>query len=157
MNDINEYSGDNLGGIIRFKFIPVTDVESIASPIDHVITTPVILKTDKRWFSAYATMGTIGYTEASEQTANGGLFKRQLVAIIPKDDKDKAKLFNKMRNQRFIVDYVDSNGLRKLIGSLEEPVFFSSTQNTKTEMPGRNEHSISFYGTGTHKAFIYDF
>lgn len=157
MDDINEYSGDNLGGVIGFKFIPVTDVQSIENPIDHVITTAVVLKTNKRWFSAYATQGTIGYSETSEQTAHGEVFKQQLVAIIPKDDKDKAVLFNKMRNQKFIVDYTDSNGLRKLIGSLEEPLFFSSSANTKTEMSGRNEHSITFYGTGTHKAFIYDF
>ncbi len=157
MNDIDEFDGDNLGGIIRFKFIPVTDVESIDNPIDHVIATPVILKTNKRWFDAYATKGTIGFTEVPEKTANGDVFKLQFNAICPKDSADRSNVFNQMRNQRFIVDYTDYNGLRKLIGSLEEPLFFSSSLNTKTEVVGRNEHSISFYGESSHKAYVYEF
>jgi hypothetical protein len=157
MKDIEQYKNDNLGGIVKFKFIPVDDVESIDIAIEHIITTPVVLKENKRWFDAYATLGTMQYTEVQEKTPSGDIFKCQLVAAIPKDWADISDQLNKMRNQRFIVDYTDSNGLRKLVGSIDEPLFFKSELNTKNEAAARNEHIITFFGESSHKAYIYEF
>ena len=157
MNDINRHEGDNLGGVVSFNFIPVQDVESLTMPIEHRIVEPLQLKTGKYWYCGFATLGTIGFTEESQQTPNGEVYKQKFAAIRPKDDKDISLLLNEMRNQKFIIDYTDANGQRKLIGTTDEPLFFSSVLNTKTSVAGRNEHTLIFYrDDATHKAYIYD-
>jgi hypothetical protein len=156
MEDLNQLKNDNVGGIIRFNFIPVQDVDSIVMPVNNKVLEPLEVKEGKRWYCAYATLGTIGYTEEQSDTDNGGIFKRKFTAICPQDNDEMTDTLNAMRNQRFIIDYMDANGLRKLVGTIEEPLFFTSTLNTKTDMRGRNEHVISFYGDASHKAYVYD-
>ena len=156
MNDIKKPSGDNIGGLIRFNFIPYEDVESIDMPIDGKVTIEVELKEGKQWYCGYGTLGSMSYTETPSENMNGAVFSKLLSAVCPQDGEENNALFNEMRNRRFIVDYTDSNGLRKLIGSIEEPLKFNATLNTQTSMPGLNAHAISFYGEGTFKAYIYD-
>lgn len=155
MNDINQPFGDNLGGVLRFNFIDVNDIESIDVAVNSMVLQAVTLKTAKQWFAGYGTRGSIGYSETPEITNAGTLYKRQFVAFCPKDGPDNDDLFNEMRNKQFIIDYTDGNGLRKLVGSLEEPLFFSATLNTKTNTPELAGHSISFYGDATYKAYVY--
>lgn len=156
MRDINKPSGDNLGGVLRFNFIDVNDVQSIADAVNSTVSTAVTLKTAMQWYEGYGTLGSIGFTEIPEMTGAGTLYKRQFVALCPQDGEDINDLFNEMRNKQFIIDYTDSNGLRKLVGSLEEPLNFAATLNTKTNMPELAGHSISFYGDASHKAYRYD-
>jgi len=156
MEDLNELKNDNIGGIIRFNFIPVQDVQSISTPLNNKVLEPIEVKEYKRWYCAYATRGTMGYTEEQTDTPNGNIFKRKFVAVCPQDSDEMCDTLNLMRNQRFILDYTDANGLRKLVGTIDEPLFFTSTLNTKTDMNGRNEHAISFYGDASHKAYVYD-
>jgi hypothetical protein len=156
MNDINEFFGNNLGGVLRFNFIPVAHCVSIDMPIKGKVLKPVEVLTGKRWFSGYATLETIGFAEPSELTDNGTIYKPKFTAIVPKDSAEATHLFDQMSNGRFLLDYTDSNGLRKLVGSLDEPLFFSADLNTKQNIAGRNEHLINFYGTTTNKAYVYD-
>lgn len=156
MDDVKQFSGDNIGGLLRLNFIPVSDIESIDEPYEHRITVPVELKENKRWFSLYATLGTMSFTESGSKTSDGELFDKKITATCPKDRADISALFNEMRNEQFVIDYTDTNGERKLVGSLEEPLQFSSNLNTKEGIEGRNEHVISFFGVGTHKSYFYD-
>lgn len=156
MNDIKQPSGDNLGGLVRFRFIDINDVESIEDAINGKVLTEIELSDGGQWFTGYGTIGSMGYTETPSENPNGTVFARQFTAVCPQDGEDNNALFNEMRNKRFILDYTDSNGLRKLVGSISEPLKFSATLNTQTNMPGLNSHTINFYGDGTHKAYIYD-
>lgn len=156
MNDIKEYSGNNLGGILRFRFILSDDVETYGTPDNHRIIEPLQLKTGKYWKDAYATLETIGYTEKPESSKHGEVFKCSFVGVTPQDSPENAHNFNAMRNGKFLVDYTDSNGLRKIIGSIDEPLSFKSSLNTKQKIADRNEHVFEFYATITHKAYVYD-
>ncbi|OFY87859.1 MAG: hypothetical protein A3F72_03020 [Bacteroidetes bacterium RIFCSPLOWO2_12_FULL_35_15] len=156
MDDITLFEDDNLGGIIRFKIAKADDVESIDDAIDGAITTEITLKANCRWYEVYATLGTIGYAEPTEDTNSGTVYKRNISAFSPKDTIEKTKIFNEMRNGKFIVDYTDSNKLRKIIGSIEEPVRFKYSLNTKSNIPELAGYNISFFGDGTHPAYVYD-
>lgn len=155
MKDINRPLFENLGGIIKFNFVPIEHVDSIDIPIKGIITQPVSLASGKQWFSGYGTLGSISFTETPEKTNAGELFKRVFTAFCPKDDEEIDTLFNEMRNMQFLLDYTDSNGLRKLIGSIDEPLKFSASLNTKSQMQELAGHSISFFGDGTHKSYVY--
>lgn len=156
MNDINRLEGDNLGGIVRFKFIPVDDIRIIDDAVAGVVSVEITLQASKKWFCAYATLGTMGYTESPTNSSAGTIFSRQFSAFIPKDSAEINAQLNEMRDVRFVLDYTDSNGLRKIVGSIEEPLNFSSSLNTQSDMPGRNGHNIVFSGDATHKAYVYD-
>lgn len=157
MKDIKEYQNNNLGGLLKFKIIPVEHVSSIDIANNHVIEKPVVLNQGKYWYDVYATLGTIGYSETQKETENGSQFECVLSAVVPKDETINAHNFNTMRNQKFIIDYTDSNGMRKLVGSKEEPLFFKSEFTTKEEVAGRNQHRIIFSAITSHKAYVYDF
>lgn len=156
MNDIKPFSGDNIGSIKQFSFIPVTDVESIDFPIKGKIVKPILLKSKARWYEGYSTLETALFTEPSEQTANGTIFKPKFVGVVPRDSAELTALFEEMKNARFILDYTDRNGIRKLVGSIDEPLFFTSELVVPSAVAQRNQHNITFYGITTEKAYVYD-
>lgn len=155
MEDFLYKKEDNLGGVIRFNIVRVSDVQSIDNAISHKINSPIVLKTGKRWYCGYGTMATLSYAEPEESSSAGPLYKRVFSGFFPKDDAEIDLLFAEMRNDRFIIDYTDSNGLRKIIGSLAEPLRFTSSLNTKQQTSELAGHSFTFYGDGTHKAYVY--
>lgn len=156
MNDINKFSGENLGGLIRFNFAVVSDILTIEEAVDSKISKVIKMKPGTRWYSGYATLGTMSFTEPTEETNAGPIYKRSFNAFCPKDDEEKTDLFARMRNEKFILDITDSNCLRKIIGSINEPLSFKSTLNKKANMPELAGYAISFFGDGTHPSYIYN-
>jgi hypothetical protein len=156
MRDFIQPFSDNLGGIITFKFIPSEDIDTIEMALNGVIEQEITLKSGKQWYCGYGTLGTIGYTEPGEESPAGTVYKRAFTAFYPKDNSEMNFLFQEMRNRLFVIDYRDSNGLRKVVGGIEEPLKFLSALNTQTDVPGRSGHNISFYGDGTYKAYTYN-
>jgi len=156
MDDINRFEGDNMGGLIRFDFALAKDIESIEEPVDSVICGAVIMKPGTRWYCGYATRGTIGYTEPTEDTSAGPVYKKSFSAFCPKDDQEKTSLFARMRNELFVIKFLDSNLQCKIAGSLTEPLSFKYVLNTKTNMSDLAGYAINFYGDGTHEAYLYD-
>lgn len=155
MNDINKPCDDNLGGLFLFNFIPVTEVQSIAEPIDSRVLEPVTTTTIGRWYECYASEGTMKFIEDLQQSDQGDFHKAKLSAFIPKDRTDIADQFEKMRNKDFIIDYIDNNGHRKLIGTLDYPLRFTYSLDTGATVPNKNGHTIEFYGDILKKSPTY--
>lgn len=155
-NDIKKIEGDNLGGIYSFKFIPVTDVQSIPSTLNGAIHNEVNIKTNTRWYEGYCTIETMNFSDNQEDSDHGAFHTKEFLGIVPKDRPELIDLFNGMKNKRFILDLVDNNGTRKLVGTVEEPLNFSSGFDTKANIAGRNEYKISFKGQGVAKSPIYN-
>lgn len=155
MTDFPFKKEDNLGGVPRFNFVKVSDVQSIGIAVNHKIIAPVVLKTGKQWYCGYGTLGTVGYSEPEESSSAGTLYKRAFSGFYPKDDADIDLLFSEMRHEKFLIDYTDNNGLRKLIGSIAEPLRFTSSFSTKQQASELAGHTFSFYGDGTHKSYVY--
>lgn len=156
MKDIEAFTGDNMGGIEKFRYIPADDVEEIPEANNHLIEDVIILKAGKQWYNAVCTLGTTGYSEKQAETDQGQSYDKSLTGFVPKDSPEMAALFDEMENQRYIIDYTDNNGYRKIIGSLTEPVRFKADGETKTDASGRNGHVITFYSLGSHKSYFYD-
>jgi hypothetical protein len=156
MKDFLQPDGNNLGGILRFRFIPVADVQSFPLPINGMITEPLTIKTGKQWYCGYSTLEKTRYTEPDDSTNGGVVFKKTFAGFYPKDQEEMSVLFNSMRHDRFLIDYTDSNKIRKLVGTLQEPLQFSSNLNTGEKLVDLAGHSFRFFGDGTAKSFIYD-
>lgn len=156
MKDIKKPNGNNLGGVIRFNFIDVNDVESIPDSIDDVVSEAVVLKEGAQWSCGYGTQFSIGYSEPTESTNAGTIYKKSFDASCPQDCAENKNLFRLKRNKRFILDIYTSNGLRLLVGTIEEPLQFTSNLATKTQMTELAGYVIKFYGDGSLPSPIYD-
>lgn len=156
MNDINKFTDDNLGGVMLFKFIPVDDVQEIPTAINNMIASAVVLKPATRWYEFYGTIGTIEFNEDQSDSEAGSYFKKSLKAITPKNRTDVDLIFGEMKNRRFILDVLDNNGIRKIVGTIQEGLKFTSKASTKGEATQRNEYVIEFTGDGENKSPTYN-
>lgn len=156
MNDFILPDGSNLGGILAFNFVPVDDVSSFPEVVNGKIIKPLTLNADGQWFCGYSTLEKTKYTEPDEDSPAGKVFKKVFSGFYPKDTEEMAILFNKMRNRKFIIDYTDMNHIRKIVGTVEEGLKFSSSFSTGEKVVDLAGHSFRFYGDGSAKAYIYD-
>ena len=158
MQDIEEFTGDNIGGIESFMFIPVDDVISIARPVDQTILELVVINEagGAQWFNAYVTQGSLSYRETQNKTKQGHPYSRTLAGFVPKDTESLAALFNEMCYRKFLGDYTYNNGKIQLIGSIDSPLLFDTELETKDDPAGRNGHRISFASNSPHKAYFYN-
>lgn len=155
MIDINRFCGDNLGGVIEFTFIPSRDVLSIPTPIDGKVLEEIELKPYKQWYRGYGTLETMGYEEDTNSTKHGTLYSKKFISIVPKILPEYTNLFHEMRNENFIVVGRDSNNIKTIYGSIEEPLKFKNTKNTKVKIAERNEIAITFFCDGTKPSYAY--
>ncbi len=158
MRNIDQFIGDNIGGLESFLFIPVDDAISIARPVNHIIQEAVVINVagGAQWFTAYITQGTLFYKEDKNKTVHGNPYNRSLVGFVPKDTEELAELFDEMGDVRFLIDCLDNNGKRKLVGSLDSPLVFASLMSSGEAPEGRNGHQLTFSGNASHKAYFYD-
>lgn len=152
MKDINKHCDDNLGGIFLFKFIPLTEVASIPQAINSKVLEPLVVNSLGRWYDCYGTEGTIKFSEEIQNSPHGDYHAIKLTSFIPKDRIDITDQLEEMRNKLFIIDYIDNNGYRKLIGNLAEPLQFKYSLDTGSSVPNRNGHTIEFYGNAIKKS-----
>lgn len=156
MNDINKFSDDNIGGIMLFKFVSTEAVQAIPQAINHIIASAITLKPGYNWHEFYGTPGTIELSEDQVDSEAGAFYKKTLKAVTPKIRPEIDVVFEDMKNRKFILDVIDNNGVRKIIGSVESGLKFISKANTKSEANQRNEYSIEFVGEGENKSYTYN-
>lgn len=157
-NDIEKHHGDNLGGVNSFKFAFANSVDTIPPIIDGSIHHAVTLLTSppSRWFDGYCTEGTMQLKETAKDSEHGEYQEKEFTGIVPKGRPELIDLFNSMADQLFIIDAIDNNGIRRLIGNKEEPLKLKVDFDTKADVPQRNEYRISFKGTGVKKSPQYN-
>jgi hypothetical protein len=146
MNDINKHCEDNLGGLNSFKFIPTTEVNSIVDAINGKVCEPLVVANLGRWYDCYATEGTIKFSEELQDSKHGDFFQLKLTAFVPKGRTDVSDQLEKMKNKNFIIDCLDNNERRVLVGTKEKPMRFKYSYDTGSGVPNRNGYTLEFYG-----------
>lgn len=142
---------DNFSGIRFFRFIPEDHVRSIpGSPIDtiRIVNGPLILKTGKRWFYGYAAFQTADYKEKGGGGPHGPTYKFSFNGFLPLISATQSQNVSDMEEHRFLLDCIDNNGNRKLVGNLETPLAFESSEDVKPPVgaPNGNGYAFSFFG-----------
>ena len=155
--DINKCTGDNMGGVKSFQFIPTDHIKIFPRPVNGIITKRLTVKnSDHRFFEVYTTEDSIKFTEEEKYNKHGTFYDEILTGFTPKDEENMAVLFDEMEGFRYIIFYIDNNQNRKFIGSLESPLIFRQKFETKDEASGRNGYNITFSGRSSHKAFSFE-
>lgn len=146
MNDILKHCEDNIGGVYLFRIVLSSDVIGIAERFNGKVCEPVTLKAGARWYDFYGTEGTMDLKEDQQENDHGSYFKIKLVASVPKIRTSIDETFEDMKNKKFIVDCIDNNGHRKLLGTISEPLQFKYSAGTGVGAPNKNGYSVEFYG-----------
>lgn len=155
-NDIIRQVSDNIGSVIAFEFLEIKGVSVIPPTVRATIWNAVELVDGYRWQKGYGTEGTMSFKDEPANSENGGYHKKIFSANVPKDRPEINDLFNSMQNKKFILQIMDANGLKKLIGTIDEPLTFKSGYDTKANFQGRAEYQISFEGEGVDKSPFYN-
>lgn len=145
MNNINKPDNpENLGGLERFWFAPVSYFYSISDAIDGIIQS-VVFNTGKIWLECYCTAETIKFSELKKQDDNGDYFETKLSGWVPKDSPELLSQLIDMDQYQYIVKYKDNNGNYKLVGTMEEPINFTEGLDIPENVAGSNGRLITFF------------
>lgn len=149
MNDIEKTVTDNIGGANKLRFVPVSGIASIPSIYAGAIQSTVVLKAGYRWYDCYCTLGSLYYKDEQQDGEHGVSFKKEVGGSVPRPTDDLIEVFSTMDNGRFVLDVTDNNGHRRLIGTVEEPMYFKRMADTKAAPADKNEYRLLFSGAGT--------
>lgn len=154
MNNFPQPQIDNIGGLATFRFTEVESVISIARPTDHKITSSVQLKVGKLWYTGYASVDSLKYSEESNQDDNGHFIKATLKGFVP-ESPEMLQLLVQMDGRRFIVHLTDNDALEKIAGTKEQPLTFNCDFETQT-VSGIKGYNYQFTGILEKRAPIYE-
>lgn len=156
MKDIVYNPGDNTGSILEILFIPASHISTIPDAVGSEILEAVTLVSGKQWFKAcLGAASKKGFMDEAAESDNGTYYKKKIMGFVSTDDDTNNDNFSEMENERFVCITKDREGRTRLVGSKEQPLFFSSTYNTQNEITGLKGHVISWYGTGSHRSCLY--
>ena len=153
--DIEKHTGDNLGGNYRIKYAFVEDIAEIPEPHAGAIHSEVVMKAGTRWYEVYCTEASMQFKDAQEDSEHGASFVKELTGFVPKEREELNEALDALKNRRCVLDVIDNNNTRKLVGTISEPLYFSSSSDSKESTSGRNGTAISWKGPGTKKSPIY--
>jgi len=151
MNDLTDnIPNDNLSGVRSFRFIPVVDVAFIPDAISSLITGPLILKTAKRWYNGYVIQKTSNYFADSGDGPNGPFYKFSFEGYNPRISQAGSENLTEMIRYRFLLDLIDNNGNRRLVGNLKNGLSFHNKETPGVQGTGLNSYFIGFTGEQTN-------
>lgn len=90
-----------------------------------------------------------GYTQKSVVTPHGISYSQNLTLIVPKDHPQTALAFQRMVGRRWIAIYTDGNAQQKLVGTLQQPLRFTSELAV-----GVNRYALSWSTETRHPAWF---
>jgi len=144
-----------MGGNSGFEFSPVQLVSSIPQAIDGLVSTAIPMVGSAVFFDGYSTPNTLSYTEASEQTRAGMLYKISVKGFYPKASAAMISLFAEMVRQKFILLVTEISGEKLIFGNKNEPLSFNFSKSSKNAPGERSGYDFEFSGTLTTAAPYY--
>ena len=90
------------------------------------------------------------WTEEETTAADGNYYKTQITATLPADTPAVRGNLNQMKQHRYLVRMTGRDGIPVLIGTLEQPLTFSSAWTSGTQPGDLRGYKITFSGVGLH-------
>lgn len=155
MQNFPTVTGDNMGGLAIFYFIPFENVEDIPEHSNYVIDQDIDIASGTSWNKGLAEINSLKFQEKYKETSQGVHCEKKLEGFLPGDSSTIIDLFEEMNNKFFILRATDADGNEKVVGTIEEPLKFTASFATGT-FNGKKGHHYSFSGVGKEKSPIYN-
>jgi hypothetical protein len=151
----------NASGAPWFQVVRPEDVASIPDVILDQISSAITLNGGAYAYNIMATVGTVQWSESTQQMGGRTVYKSVFSFVIPKDRADVLNYAKHLNNRGVIAIVRDANGQNRLMGTADEPATFQLSARTLGQARGgRNEHRyeivlvsgkpVPFYEVTTH-------
>ncbi len=134
----------NPGGILSFSFVPVEDVTEMVVDNFNFILRSISLRPGATWLKGYSTFEKLKVEQDVVESDHGPIYKPYVSGFHPGYNYLLEKIFNHMTG-RFIVDVIDNNGERYVLGTIENGVHFSWQYSSGDQIRKLNGFSYRFY------------
>lgn len=151
--DLMEAMGGNSG----FEFSPVQLVSAIPQAVDGVVTSAITMVGDAVFLDGYSTPGTLSYSEVSEETRAGIIYRVSVKGFYPKAPASMISLFGEMVRQKYILLVSEISGEKLIFGNKNEPLSFVFSKSSKNAPGERSGYDFEFSGITTTPAPVYDY
>lgn len=156
LKNIDRIQGQNMGGLLQLQVIRKDDVTSIPDPVNGVIYGDIITKPGKDFTTWLVTPGSAQFISEDQTTQEGVSRRNRLPFFVPKDTPDLKLMFRLAQDDEHIIISTDSNGVKKIFGSLDSPARFEFRHDTSNASAGRNGYSCQFIYEGPDNVNFYD-
>jgi hypothetical protein len=143
---------DNVGGIIKLWYIPMSDVSYITRPIHGY--GGIYLKTAKVWLEFYFTPGSGSFSLDFNSAAKGNIFETKIKGSFPKQHQGHDYSIRQMIGQPFVCKVLDANGVYRLAGTLDCPMKFAFDLDTGKKTEDRNSYEYIFSGKSKYSPYF---
>jgi hypothetical protein len=137
----------NKGGLCRFWFIPLSEVDVIPYVQSQKILTNITLVATKVWRKGYATKDSLEFLSKPQKGNTGLNFENKLNGIVPLLQPTMTDNFMAMAGSvdRFIAIAKDQNGIYRLLGNSMNGLQFIFGEANPGNAGGFNGYSFSFF------------
>lgn len=154
ITDFPPKQGNNIGGAAGFRFVPVY-LLSIPLPVARGMQiTDAFNFTAGNFYTGYATLETLQFSETAKQDDNGPVYDWQINGFTPGDSAALAQLMQDMELQRHLVICQDMAGLYRVVG-YNAPLDFISIYSPGNDVSSARGYNWTFSGSGAKRAPVY--
>ncbi len=158
MSTPNDLNFNSQGGIYTASILDKEGVVEIPDVVygTHRIDGAVTVDTDYAWESDYYTEDSIGHSESEKPQSGDNIWLQRVEMFSPLTDAESIKTQVDHERKRFIIDCIDRNGRRRLVGTKEQPLKLVHTYTTSLMPEGRKGTVMVFEGLTSERAYFYD-
>lgn len=154
MADINEPTFDNISGYNTVQFAYKSNISSLPLPSDNIITEDEITLVDgEEWYNFYGTPKTIIPGITSKKTDAGTEWNINLKLRYPKEQAAITNIFIDMTERPLLLKISDNNGVKRLFGTLEIPLFMKFDILNPGEVADYNGYQVEFETKSSHPPY----
>lgn len=114
------------------------------------LTVTGTLKPGFSWSRIYCTPGTLSYEMKPGRASNGKTYSFDIKGFSPNDAPAKATAIDLLDTYEHVVcRFCDNMGLKRLVGTADQPLAFSYQFATDPDVPGSRGYQIAVAGTTT--------
>ncbi len=139
---------DNLGGLSRLWCIPPSMIIEILPERSTGYHFLQVYSLGSAW-AIHAIPESLEYIETEKQADAGTIYEASITGRLAKDCPELHQSLKSLRPKPWVVVYQDQNGSFKLVGSPNEPLWFSTELRTSASYAGLNHVRFSFSGSLT--------
>jgi hypothetical protein len=150
--------GLNIGGINRLRVWPAANVRTYPTQVGTKLRAALELYDPQLCADITFQDGSGGFDEPQDLGEPGDFYKPQLQLLVPQDTPYLSDAIALLRAARYYVaQYMDGNGLSKLVGTPDFPLRFSADLSTGRKAGAdRNAYALSFAAPVPTPAPVYE-
>jgi hypothetical protein len=132
LSSLQRITSPTPGGLCSVYFVPVEWVLFLpeVDPLYNTITEKVRLKEGRSWQRLPVPDRSRGLDEKQKGSDAGPFVESTVTGFLPFDSAKNEVMLKVMRYMRYIVVVTLANGIRKILGTLDNPVIFSRDFNS---------------------------